>query len=167
MLEHFLTQVGFGSVDISHILTSGSACIGILRRELHCCVRIEKQFNLGFCFARFGVRKPPKNHSNRSPKLQTNLTSGWNLTEPKICLLEPSARAELTIRSSGFIFLGQIWTRVLISMVHFFAAFKLRVVLFSTPNPWFSLSLISLFFSFTSIAKTLVFLSTQTLNLLI
>ena len=74
----FLLRLDSVRLTYRTFLTSGSACIGILRRELHRCVRIEKPPNLGFYFAQFGVRKCPKTHSNRTPLFCSNLASGWN-----------------------------------------------------------------------------------------
>ena len=77
----FLLRLGSFWWAYRTFLISRNACHGISSRELHRCVRIEKPSNLGFCFAQFGVRKPLKSQSNRSPRICPNLTPGWILLQ--------------------------------------------------------------------------------------
>ena len=58
-------------------LIFGNAFHGISGRGPHRCVRIEKPLNLGFCFAQFGLRKPPKQSSNLSLRKFPTWAWGW------------------------------------------------------------------------------------------
>ena len=113
------------------------------------------------------IRSPkvPQNIIQPQPYQNPNLTPGWILKEPNWPFFGTKHPGGCTIRSSGLNFLCQMLPGVLISAIHSFCRFKLRVWLFSSPNHEYSFSLFSPSSLSFSMAKTLDFLSTHPLNL--
>ena len=165
--------LAFGLVSVSYTFCtfsiSGIACHGVWRRGLHRCVRIEKLLSLDLNFARFGVRKSPKNHSNRSPFIKSVLTQVGNFCILKPCSLEPTARAVHPIRSSGFFCISQILPSVTILFATQLKCFKTRFLAICSPKTELSLSLYLLLLPQNFLAKPQNFetLATKSLNLAI
>ena len=148
MLEHFFTQVGFGSVDISHNFDSWECVLRNFESGVAPLRAYRKTIQFRLLFHSIRSPKTPQNSFQPEHHQYSNLTPGWS------------------IRPSGFVSLAQIVTLVIIStlgcvlgcFIRDWPLFLAKLEILSLSSPFF-------FFFFKNPWQTLENLKPSSLNL--
>ena len=109
MLEHFLTQVGFGSVDISHNFDSWECVLWNFESGVAPLRAYRKTIQFRLLF--HSIRSPKTPQKSIQPQLGSKsvLVSDWNFMQFWTPLSGTNRSGALTIRPSGFCASARFW----------------------------------------------------------